>query len=373
MLALRADLGGDPTWRELLGRCGERRWGRTPTRTFLSSAWWRSWEWSAASRTRPIFQVTFGLQSIWPGGRPVGAGRGDVAAVRARRGRRQVRAGAGGRRLRDDAERRLSRTVKTCSRRRRSYGWPGTSKCCWRGWWPIRSGALGAAAAGRSRASPGAPRVESAPRGTATACLHELFARQADRTPDAPAVLFGDEAASYAELESRSNRLAQPPRGAGWAGRAGRPVPGAHPGDGRGDAGHPQGGRRLRLSRSRGPGARLAFLLEELAAPIVLSQASLRGRLPADGRSCAWTRSGSALAGSRPPAGGGGHAGAPLLRDLHLRLDGSAEGYRGAAPGRAGLLLGRGLRALRRRRGAAPALLPASWDALTLRAAGRRC
>jgi amino acid adenylation domain-containing protein/FkbM family methyltransferase len=38
--------------------------------------------------------------------------------------------------------------------------------------------------------------------------LHELFAAQAVRTPDAPAVLSEDETVTYAELDARSNRLA---------------------------------------------------------------------------------------------------------------------------------------------------------------------
>ncbi|HEV2735462.1 MAG TPA: condensation domain-containing protein, partial [Longimicrobiaceae bacterium] len=40
------------------------------------------------------------------------------------------------------------------------------------------------------------------------ACIHEMFAAQAARTPDAPAVLFADQALTYAELQCRAGRLA---------------------------------------------------------------------------------------------------------------------------------------------------------------------
>ncbi|HLL47941.1 MAG TPA: amino acid adenylation domain-containing protein, partial [Longimicrobiaceae bacterium] len=40
------------------------------------------------------------------------------------------------------------------------------------------------------------------------ACVHELFAVQAARTPDAPAASFAGESHTYAELERRSSRLA---------------------------------------------------------------------------------------------------------------------------------------------------------------------
>jgi amino acid adenylation domain-containing protein len=39
-------------------------------------------------------------------------------------------------------------------------------------------------------------------------CVQELFSEQAARTPGAPAVIFGEQQLSYAELEARSNQLA---------------------------------------------------------------------------------------------------------------------------------------------------------------------
>ncbi len=39
-------------------------------------------------------------------------------------------------------------------------------------------------------------------------CIHELFETQAERTPHAPAVVSGDEQATYAEFNGRANRLA---------------------------------------------------------------------------------------------------------------------------------------------------------------------
>jgi amino acid adenylation domain-containing protein len=46
-------------------------------------------------------------------------------------------------------------------------------------------------------------------------CIHEIIARQAAATPDAVAVVFEDERVTYAELDARANRLANHLRGLG--------------------------------------------------------------------------------------------------------------------------------------------------------------
>ncbi|MCA9711574.1 MAG: amino acid adenylation domain-containing protein, partial [Myxococcales bacterium] len=49
------------------------------------------------------------------------------------------------------------------------------------------------------------------------ACIHELFSAQARRTPEAPAVRFGDQRCSYAQLDARANQVAHALRARGVA------------------------------------------------------------------------------------------------------------------------------------------------------------
>jgi amino acid adenylation domain-containing protein len=114
--------------------------------------------------------------------------------------------------------------------------------------------------------------------------LHALVEAQAARTPDDVALVFGDARVTYAELDARANRLAHHLRGLGAgpearvgiclmrsaetvvailavlkAGAAYLPLDPAYPAD------------------------RLAYMLEDSGAPMLVTQSSLRGLLPADG------------------------------------------------------------------------------------------
>ncbi|MFL5382416.1 MAG: amino acid adenylation domain-containing protein, partial [Longimicrobiaceae bacterium] len=115
-------------------------------------------------------------------------------------------------------------------------------------------------------------------------CLHELFAEQAARTPEALAVVSGEDALGYRELDACANRLARRLAGLG----AGPEV-------------------RVGICLERGPemvvamlavlkaGAaylpldpdypaeRLAYMLADSGARVLVTQASLRGLLPAEG------------------------------------------------------------------------------------------
>ena len=163
------------------------------------------------------------------------------------------------------------------------------------------------------------------------ATLPELFAAQVARTPEADAVVFEDERLSYGELDARSSRLAHHLRGLGvgpevvvglcierslamLVGLLGILK---------------AGGAYLPLDPDYPP-ERLAFMLADAGAPVLLTRAALRAHLPAhDAHVVCLDADWPAIA--RQPAtapAAGLAAAAPRLRHLHLRLHRDTKGRR---------------------------------------------
>ncbi|MFP2913557.1 AMP-binding protein, partial [Pyxidicoccus sp. 3LFB2] len=115
----------------------------------------------------------------------------------------------------------------------------------------------------------------------ADACVHQLFSAQAARTPEAPAALSDSGSLTYAQLEARSNRLASHLASLGV--RPGTLValcmerslelPVALLGILKAGAAY------VPLDPSY-PRERLAFMLRDSAAPVLLTQHALRSLLP---------------------------------------------------------------------------------------------
>ncbi|MFL5542424.1 MAG: non-ribosomal peptide synthetase, partial [Longimicrobiaceae bacterium] len=115
-------------------------------------------------------------------------------------------------------------------------------------------------------------------------CIHQLFEDQAERTPDAVAVVHEGESLTYRELNERANRLARHlvRLGAGPEARVGlclerstRMVEAML-------AVLKAGAAYLPLDPAY-PADRLAYMLEDSGAPLLVTQASLCGLLPAGG------------------------------------------------------------------------------------------
>ncbi len=113
------------------------------------------------------------------------------------------------------------------------------------------------------------------------ACVHELFEEQAARTPDAVALVFGDEQLSFRELNERANRLAHRLKSLGvgpesrvglCAQRSAELFVGLL-------AALKAGGAYVPLDPLQ-PRARLAFMLEDAKVCVVLSDERVAGTLP---------------------------------------------------------------------------------------------
>ncbi|XYI02620.1 non-ribosomal peptide synthase/polyketide synthase [Sorangium sp. So ce1128] len=115
-------------------------------------------------------------------------------------------------------------------------------------------------------------------------CLHELFEAQVERTPDAIAVVFEDQRLTYRALNEQSNRLARHLRSLGvgpdtlvglCVERSLEMILGVF-------AVLKAGGAYVPLDPSY-PEERLAFMIEDTRAPVLLTQRHIAPRLPAHG------------------------------------------------------------------------------------------
>ncbi|OJT19749.1 peptide synthetase [Archangium sp. Cb G35] len=153
---------------------------------------------------------------------------------------------------------------------------------------------------------------ENSPAGAPAPCIHEQFSAQAARTPDAVAAVFEDESLTYAELERRANRLAWHLRslGVGPETRVGLSV----------ERSVEMVVGMLGILKAGGayvpldpdyPRERLAFMLEDSGAKVLVTQRHLAGTLPArDVQTVAVDEPGTFTSGSdAPPAPGTGPEG----------------------------------------------------------------
>jgi amino acid adenylation domain-containing protein/non-ribosomal peptide synthase protein (TIGR01720 family) len=115
-------------------------------------------------------------------------------------------------------------------------------------------------------------------------CLHQLIEAQVARTPDAPALVFGEQSLSYAALDARANRLAHLLRGRGVRAdslvgicieRSVEMVVGLL-------AIHKAGGAYVPLDPEY-PQDRLAYMIEDSGISLLLTQRSLSAGLPTEG------------------------------------------------------------------------------------------
>jgi amino acid adenylation domain-containing protein len=117
---------------------------------------------------------------------------------------------------------------------------------------------------------------------TADACIHELFAQQAARTPDRIAIVFGDQQLTYAEVNERADMLARRLRSFGVAPdtRIGIYLP-RSTGMVVGMLGVLKSGASYVPLDPSYPFDRIAFMLDDSAIPLLVTERALLDELPA--------------------------------------------------------------------------------------------
>ncbi len=282
MLALRADLSGDPDWAGLLGRIRETALGAYAHQEVPFERLVEELVTERSLAHAPLFQATFALEralsargELSLGGVPMEALGAGAAAAKfdleltfhddggALRGEVAFRAA-----LFEPA------TIAALASRLE-----------------VLLEAMAAGPGARVSEAPllrGAERARVLEEWSATgadlppACVHERFAEQARRTPDAAALVFADESLTYAGLDRAANRLAHVLRQHGVRpdARVGVCL----------ERSPEMVVAMLAILKAGGayayldpglPAARLALLAAELAGPVVLTRDPLRDRLPA--------------------------------------------------------------------------------------------
>ncbi|HEX7240187.1 MAG TPA: amino acid adenylation domain-containing protein, partial [Longimicrobiaceae bacterium] len=129
------------------------------------------------------------------------------------------------------------------------------------------------------------------PRG---ALVHDLFRAQAERTPDAAAVVFRGRALAYGELERRANRLAHAlrRRGVGPESRVGVCL-GRTPATLVALLGVLKAGGAYVPLDPAYPAERLEYMLRDSGARVLVTEEGLAGRLPELGGEVVWLENGS--------------------------------------------------------------------------------
>nr|ASV46657.1 CDA peptide synthetase II [uncultured bacterium] len=166
--------------------------------------------------------------------------------------------------------------------------------------------------------------------------LHDLFAARAARSPGEVALVHGERSVTYAGLDAASVRVARElrARGIGPESRVGVCLE-RTPELVAALLGVLRAGAAYVPLDPAYPRERIAFILRDAATPLVLTQGSLADGLPAGGGGAAAGRGAAGGSRRRPRIGrGGGERGLP---DLHLGIDGDAQGRGDRAPQRGGV------------------------------------
>ncbi|HEX8275245.1 MAG TPA: non-ribosomal peptide synthase/polyketide synthase [Longimicrobiaceae bacterium] len=279
-LVLRTRLDGRPTFRELLARVRETTLGAYAHQDVPFERLVEELQPERSLRHAPVFQVTFAMQNLEAEALRLGGLRLsplDGGGEAAKFDLTLVMSG-GAERLGGTVSFRTdlfdARTVERMLARFRALLEAVAADPERR---PADVELLDAAERRRLLVAHNAPGAVPAP----TRTVHELFAEQARRTPDAPALRFGGATITYAELDRRSAALAREllARGVGPDARVGLLAERSADMVAGMLAVLRAGGAYLPLDPEY-PAERLAWMLEDAGARVLLAQGALLDRVP---------------------------------------------------------------------------------------------